>query len=123
MTREAKRILVVEDNLIIAMDVEEMVIACGCAPVGPVSNVAAGLAIVRQTELDGAILDINLGEERIWPVAELLDDLDVPFVLASGYTAEEVPHRFRERTVLEKPLSQEALIAALERLGLLGQQS
>jgi len=123
MRHEAKRILIVEDKVIIAMDVEDMVSDCGCVPVGPVSNVADGIALVQQTALDGAVLDINLGEERVWPLAEVLDDQGVQIVLASGYATTEVPARFRDRPMLEKPLSQRALAAALESLGLIEPRS
>ena len=118
MGREKRRILVVEDDPMIAMDLEHIVADFGCVPVGPASNVAKGLAIVRQTRLDGAVLDINLGGERVWPLAELLDDQRVPFVLATGYSASEIPPRFQDRLILEKPLTEGALAAAFRTLGL-----
>ena len=114
----AERVLIVEDSFMLAMEVELLVEECGCAPVGPVSNVADGLVIVRQTDLDAAILDINLGDERVWPVAELLHDRGVPFLLATGYSAAEVPPRFRDCLILEKPIRPAALRAGLSSLGL-----
>lgn len=119
MGHETKRVLVVEDNFVIAMDVEHMVADCGCVPVGPVANVADGLALVKQVDLDAAVLDINLGEERVWPLAEFLDDRGIPIVLASGYSAAEVPFRFRDRPILEKPINQFELATALKALGLI----
>ncbi|MBZ9823196.1 MULTISPECIES: response regulator [unclassified Mesorhizobium] len=113
------RILVIEDDVFIAMDVEYMVGECGCVPVGPVSNVEAGLLAVRQNDLDGAVLDVNLGGERVWPVADLLHEHGVPFVLATGYSMVEVPERFKECQVLHKPLTEGALFAALDALGLM----
>jgi CheY-like chemotaxis protein len=115
-----KRILVVEDNILIAMDVEDLIAEQGCTPVGPVSNVADGLAAVRQTDLDGAVLDVNLGTERVWPVAELLDQQGVPFVLVTGYSDAEIPSPFKTRPRLEKPMSPGRLAAALQELGLIG---
>lgn len=112
------RILVIEDDLFIAMDLEYMVGECGCVPVGPVSNVEAGLLAVRQNNLDGAVLDVNLGDERVWPVADLLHEHGVPFILATGYSRVEVPERFKECQVLHKPLTEAALFAALDALGL-----
>lgn len=112
------RILVIEDDVLIAMDVEYMVGECGCVPVGPVSNVEAGLLAVRQNDLDGAVLDVNLGGERVWPVADLLHEHGVPFVIATGYSTMEVPERFKQCQVLHKPLTEVALFAALDALGL-----
>jgi DNA-binding NarL/FixJ family response regulator len=73
-----RRVLIVEDNVLIAMEMEYIVGDCGCAVVGPVSNVASGLEAVRQTEIDGAVLDVNLGDERVWPIAEVLDERGIP---------------------------------------------
>lgn len=114
------RILVVEDNILIAMDVEDLIAEQGCTPVGPVSNVADGLAAVRQTVLDGAVLDVNLGDERVWPVAELLDEQGVPFVIATGYSDAEIPDRFKACPRLEKPITPNRLAAILAELGLIG---
>lgn len=120
MPDEQPRILVVEDNVFIAMEVEMIISQSGCRPVGPVSNVEEGLAAARETALDGAVLDINLGDERVWPVADLLHDRGVPFVLATGYSADEVPERFSDRPVLHKPLRDGQLATALAELGLVG---
>jgi CheY-like chemotaxis protein len=112
------RVLVIEDDIFIAMDVEHMVAECGCAPVGPVSNVEAGITTVRENDLDGAVLDVNLGDERVWPVADLLKERGVPFILATGYSTAEVPDRFANYPILHKPLNERDLAAALDRLDL-----
>ena len=118
MAEEKPRILVVEDDFLIAMDVEHMVAKAGCAPLGPVSNVEAGLEAVRQNDLDGAVLDVNLGDERVWTVADLLRERGVPFILATGYSTVEVPERFSGCRILHKPLKEESLSAALAAIGL-----
>jgi CheY-like chemotaxis protein len=118
LTERKPQILVVEDDLFIAMDVELMVHECGCVPVGPASNVESGLTIIRQNNLDGAVLDVNLGDERVWPVADLLKEHGVPFILATGYSTAEVPERFADCPVLHKPLREGDLVTALGRLGL-----
>jgi CheY-like chemotaxis protein len=120
VSHHSKRILVVEDNILIAMDVEDLIAEQGCTPIGPVSNVADGLAAVRQTDLDGAVLDVNLGTERVWPVAELLEQRRVPFVLVTGDSDAEIPTAFKMRPRLEKPMSPGKLAAALQELGLIG---
>lgn len=104
--------------MFIAMDMEYLVTEAGYEVVGPCASVADGLHAARETALDGAILDVNLGDERVWPVAELLDQQGVPFLLATGYSLAEVPERFRTRNILHKPLRTDAVGSALAKLGL-----
>jgi CheY-like chemotaxis protein len=114
-----RHVLIVEDNVLIAMEMEYIIGDCGCAVVGPVSNVASGLEAVRRTEIDGAVLDVNLGNERVWPVAELLDERGIPLVLTSGYGASEVPARFAGKPLLQKPVASSDLRQALALIDLL----
>lgn len=79
------RILVVEDELLVAMLVEEMLQELGCEVVRTVSTVAEGIAAVRQNRLDGALLDGNLHGENSAPVADELLGRAVPFLLVTGY--------------------------------------
>ncbi|HUF56904.1 MAG TPA: response regulator [Thermohalobaculum sp.] len=118
MPRNAPRILIVEDSYMVAMEMKAHVEKCGCSAVGPVATVEDALEAVRQSDLDGAILDINLGEERVWPVADLLEHQGVAFILASGYASSEVPPRFRARRVLAKPVDARTVRAALAEIGL-----
>lgn len=119
MNRGRPCVLIVEDNLLIAMEVEFMVEDCGCSVAGPAGNVADALQVVSENNLQGAVLDINLGRERVWQVAETLADRAVPFVLATGYGDAEVPAQFKERPVLSKPISRGALAKALREIGTL----
>lgn len=119
MPEDVPRILVVEDNFLVAMDEQLMVEECGCIAVGPVSSVGAALELIRQTVLDGAVLDVNLGDCRVWPVAELLQERGVPFVLATGYDKEEVPAHLGPRPILTKPVLKHGLDAALRTLGVI----
>jgi CheY-like chemotaxis protein len=113
------RILVVEDNALIAMDVEFLVEECGCAVVGPAGTVGEALEAIRHAPPDGAVLDINLGDERVWPVADCLAARAVPFVFASGYGRSEVLERFSGRRLLTKPLTLEILREALDQIGVI----
>ncbi|MDG4649600.1 hypothetical protein P6F26_14240 [Roseibacterium sp. SDUM158017] len=106
-------ILIVEDNILIAMDMEQMILDQGCVPVGPVSNVAAGLEAIARIHPDGAVLDVNLGDERVWPLAEALDRRGIPFALTTGYSSAEIPDAYRDRLILEKPVAPETLSKAL----------
>jgi CheY-like chemotaxis protein len=97
------RILIVEDEALIAMMLEEWVVELGHTPVGPVGNVAKALALINETVCDAAILDYNLGGETAGPISELLATRNVPFAFASGDHAVEIDERFRQRPMLPKP--------------------
>lgn len=109
------RVLVVEDEPVVAMCLEDILDGLGCVPVGPAGRLSEGLALAERETLDAAILDINLGNERSTPIAELLHVRGVPFVFASGYGA--VPERFAgEIELIAKPYREADIEAALHRL-------
>jgi CheY-like chemotaxis protein len=110
-------VLVVEDNLLIAMETEYLVEQCGCAVVGPAANVGDAVGFAGYAGLDGAVLDINLGPEQVWPVADLLEERGVPFIFATAYGSGGMPERFADRTVLNKPLALHRLRQALTEVG------
>ena len=79
------RILIVEDEFLVAMLVEEMLQDLRCEIVGPVSTLEEAVATVRQNRLDGALLDANLNGKNSSPVADELSGHEVPFILVTGY--------------------------------------
>jgi CheY-like chemotaxis protein len=79
------RVLVVEDEPVVAMCLEDILEELGCVTIGPASRLAEGLELAERGALDAAILDINLFGERSTPIAEALRARGVPFVFASGY--------------------------------------
>ena len=79
------RILVVEDEMLIAVLIEEMLQGLGCQVVGPVSRLDAALRLAHEEPLDAAILDVRIRGGQVFPVAEELPARNIPFVLASGY--------------------------------------
>uniref|UniRef100_UPI0035947906 response regulator n=1 Tax=Blastomonas sp. TaxID=1909299 RepID=UPI0035947906 len=81
-----------------------------------VDSVAAGIAAVAAGGFDSAILDVNLGTEKVWPLAEALRDKGVPFVFASG-GGDEIPAHLTDRPTLPKPYSMAGLEEALAQLG------
>ena len=108
--RRRPRILLVEDELLIALSVESMLAELGYAVVGPVARLDEAIECARgEAELDGALLDISLGRDDVFPVAEVLAERGVPFVFASGYTGGALPDRFRGRPHLQKPFSMRQL--------------
>lgn len=108
-----KRVLVVEDDYLVAMDIVRALERAGAEVIGPAPAVEAALDALEQTAPDGAILDINLGGEMAFPVADALLARGVPFVFATGYDAQVIPSRFINVKRCEKPMASEQICAAL----------
>ena len=108
------RVLVVEDEPVVAMCLEDILDALGCEPVGPAARVAEGLALAESEDLGAAILDINLAGERSTPIAEALRRRGVPFAFASGYGTP--PEGFETLPLIEKPYREADIDAALMSL-------
>ena len=109
------RILVVEDTWLIADAVREDLESWGCTVVGPVAALGAALEIVKQQDLDGAILDVNLGRTTSVPIADVLDRRGIPFAFITGYSDTAIPSRFREAPRLHKPHAPHELAATVAR--------
>lgn len=107
------RVLVVEDEAMIAMLVEDMVLDFGSEVVGPIANTDDAINLARSAELDAAILDINVGGSPIFPVADILSERGVPVIFATGYGSKGLPPRFHNRPTLPKPFSYQSLAEAL----------
>jgi CheY-like chemotaxis protein len=109
------RLLVVEDEAMVAMMLEDMLSDLGCVVAGSAGNITRGLAFAEDDDfaLDAAVLDINLGGEKVFPVAERLVIRGVPFVFATGYGRDGVTEAFARAPVLSKPFDHRALEAAL----------
>src|SRR3546814_1044209 len=102
-----KRILLVEDEILIAMDMRNRMVDWGCTVVGPVSRIDQALDVVETERLDAAVLDINIDGERIDSVAARLLDRDIPFVFTTGYaTGPVLPERFAGISAVQKPFSE-----------------
>lgn len=98
-------ILVVEDDLVVALDMADMVKEVGGEVIGPVGQLAQGLALTESEELAGAILDVNLGSEDTFALADRLLADGVPVIFATGYDAMMLPERFVDCPRLTKPFS------------------
>jgi DNA-binding response OmpR family regulator len=110
-----KRVLVVEDEPLIAMLLEDMLDDLGCAVVGPALNVPDAEALAREGAIDLAILDVNLGNRTSHSVAALLQARGIPFVIASG-NDQEADTMPGAGGALNKPFGPAAVAAALQRL-------
>jgi CheY-like chemotaxis protein len=111
-----KRLLVVEDEAFVALMLEAMLEGFGCDVVGVAGTLSRGLEYAGDETLtiDGAVLDINLGGEKVFPVAERLAARGVPFIFSTGYGAEGVPRDFAGVPTIAKPYLEETLKTALE---------
>ena len=84
---QGKRILLVEDEVVIAMMLEDMVIKLEGVAIGPATNVQSGIDMARVETIDAAVLDVNLGDGTSGEIANILADRKIPFILATGYGA------------------------------------
>lgn len=99
------RLLIVEDEALVAMMVEDILSDMGCVVVDVAGTVARGLTLVHDTSLalDGAILDVNLGGEKVYPVAEVLQAKGIPFIFATGYGVAGIADGYSDVPALAKP--------------------
>jgi CheY-like chemotaxis protein len=109
------RVLVVEDELMIAMGLEVYLSHLGCEVVGPVGEVGPALEAARSAAVDMALLDINLRGEEVYPVADALAERGIPFAFLTGYDRSSVPTHYRA-PVLAKPFQPPQLVTALASL-------
>lgn len=112
----ALRVLLVEDETIIAMMVESVIHDLGLNVVGPVAQIDQALRLVDEGEFDCAILDVNIRGGNSYPIADLLLERDCPFVMATGYSDLSIPPHLIGLTKLTKPYSIEALTGELTLL-------
>ena len=97
------RILVVEDEVFIAWEIEERLRRLGCEVVGPIGHLEHALKLARTTTLDGALLDVNIKGGVVYPVAEELLARKVPVVFSTGYASNTLPPVFRDLPCMRKP--------------------
>lgn len=107
-------VLVVEDNAVIAWEIEALLKRAGCTVIGPATRLAPALEAIRCNRLDGAVLDLNLGDEMGFPAADALADADVPFVILTGHSPDILPDRHKDRPILMKPFGTDDLLDTLK---------
>ena len=113
-----KCILVVEDEYLIAMELQVVLTKGGFAVLGPAPTVERALNLVQTKHPDAAILDVHLDREKVTPVATLLKSIDVPFVLTSASTGSEIAHETVFDAVLNlgKPTDMRQLLEVIDGL-------
>lgn len=105
--------LVVEDELLVALMIEDFLTEFGCTTIGPYGTVETAMEAVRNEALDLALLDVNLSGERVYPVAEALAERHIPFLFLSGYGEEAIPPGHADWKVCAKPFRGADLAAML----------
>ena len=108
------RILVVEDEPLVAQLICSTLEDARALVVGPCATIAAAERAMKGREIDAGLLDVNVGGEKIFPVAERLHADGIPFLLLSGYGRDAVPSNQPEWRALGKPFRMSGLVAALE---------
>ncbi|HSA80789.1 MAG TPA: response regulator [Geminicoccaceae bacterium] len=110
-------VLVVEDEFLLAMELEAFLEQRGCRVLGPVGTIDRALAVLAHHRPAAAVLDVNLKGRRATAVAAALQDLEVPFVLVTGYSDQQLTEpELKGQPRLEKPLDRRKLLRALERV-------
>jgi DNA-binding NarL/FixJ family response regulator len=109
-----KRILVLEDEAIIAIAIEDILMTLGAEVIGPATTIEDAIHLVQSDRIDAALLDLNLNGKHSDSVAEMLTDRSVPFVFASGYGS-ECAQRWPNTIVLQKPYRADHVAAALAK--------
>jgi two-component sensor histidine kinase/DNA-binding response OmpR family regulator len=104
-----RRILLVEDEALVAMMIQECLTECGHSVIGPISRAADALQVAKEGDYDAAILDINLGDGMAYPVADIVSARGVPFVFVTGYEADAIDERFSTVPILPKPIERQML--------------
>jgi DNA-binding response OmpR family regulator len=107
------RVLVVEDESMIAMLLEVMLADFGCEMIGPVGRVGKALAMAQREPLDIAILDVNVNGEEVYPVAAALARRGIPFVFVTGYSKHRLRPPYDDRPMLQKPFRRRDVYAVL----------
>ena len=116
MSGKGLRVLVIEDEALIRLELEDMLADLGCQIAGSTGNLNTALNLVDQIDCDFAVLDINLANERVDAVADRLVERGIPFLFTTGYGERGQPGAHTGVPLLEKPYAPEALDAALARL-------
>jgi DNA-binding NtrC family response regulator len=109
----SKRVVVVEDELMIRLLLQDMLDDLGHTLAGEAGRIEDAMTLARQGEFDIAILDVNLNGQPISPVVEILVERGLPFVFATGYGQRGVPEAYRQTPTLQKPFQADALAQAI----------
>ena len=103
------RILVVEDEMLLAMSLEDLLVSYGFEVVGPASRIDVAVRLACSEAIDAGILDLNIAGEEVYPVADALAARGIPFLFITGYNAAAIIQKYAKRPMLQKPFKPEVL--------------
>jgi PAS domain S-box-containing protein len=103
------RVLLVEDEILVAMMMKDILAEFGFSVIGPFSRVAEAMVAAVHEDFDAGIIDVNLGGEFVYPVADVLVARDIPFVFVTGYGVESIENRFAHVPIIKKPVQRAVL--------------
>jgi CheY-like chemotaxis protein len=103
------RVLLVEDEILVAMMMRDILSELGFSVVGPFSRLSEAMVAAVHDDIDAGIIDINLSGEFVYPVADVLVARSIPFVFVTGYGVESIDGRFAAVPVIKKPVQRQAL--------------
>ncbi len=109
------RVLIVEDEPLLAETLSDLLVDAGCQPVGPAANVGEALRLIEQSPIDVAILDIRLMHETSFPVAYALRRRGIPLMFLTAYQRRNLPVDLSDAVLIEKPFKAPVLLAAVRR--------
>jgi CheY-like chemotaxis protein len=116
-TSARRRILIVEDELMIRMLLEDMLLDLGLEVAGAAGRLEEAVELAKHVDIDAAILDVNMNGQPIMPVVDILAARQLPFVFATGYGERGIPQAYRGHPVLQKPFQLENLKRVLAEIG------
>lgn len=117
-TNKGLKVLVMEDETLVAINLETILEDLGCTISGPIMRYDEAEALLAGTvDADVAILDVNFGGRPIFPIARELAARNVPLVFATGYDRSGIPEEWHERPILQKPYTAEEIVGVLREVG------
>jgi CheY-like chemotaxis protein len=116
-TFHERRVLVAEDEFLLAKDLRLALTDRGANVIGPAASLAKVMDLIQaEARIDGAILDVNLRGETVYAAADLLRERGIPFLFTTGYDLSSLPERFRDVVRCEKPVDPGVVLGALNGL-------
>jgi len=110
------RILIVEDEMLIAWAIEDLLTGLGYQVVGPATRVAQAIEMIDKESIDAAVVDLDLNGEKSYPVADRLVAAGVPFIFSTGYQPGNIPKDYQMFPAMQKPYASASLDHALAKL-------
>ena len=116
LVRPPPRVLVVEDQMLLALALTSLLEDIGCEAVGPVAQVVTALPIVMKEPLDAALLDIRLADESVEPIVAILIRRGIPFAFVTGHARDQIPIALRDRPYVGKPFTDNEIKTVMREL-------